>query len=286
MAHGTLGLLALCLALCMLFTILLYALLLQKKDDVKKKLRRYKGNGILDNMNHSKTVEKIGSIIPSVDLEKIFNRAKNPWGMNVYTFQFIRYGGLAAGVVFGSLALMLLPWQIGFMLIVCGVICWYYPMYFYKATGDEREAEWNKMYELIWVIKHNIMLYDPAKSYMNVKIYIEQHAPHNKEIIQGFSDFYKYWDEDGIDPYIERYYPFSIPREIVQIVFNMSKTGEFPEEQLNSLRQFIINMQDLSVEKILSSVSSKATIFSLPFLMITVIVCLMVPLVLQIVNML
>lgn len=158
-------------------------------------------------------------------------------------------------------------------------------MYYYKATGDEREAEWNKMYEFIWVIKHNIMLYDPAKAYMNVKMYIQEHAPHDKEIIQGFTDFYEYWSPEAIDPYIERYYPFSVPREITQILFNMNKTGEFPEDQLNSLRQFIINTQDLSVERTLSAVSSKATIFSLPFLMITIILCLMVPLVVEIVSM-
>ena len=286
MTKSTITTLLFCLVLVLAFCLLLFALFVETRNEGQKigKKKKYKGKNIIDTMNHRDWVQNFGKMIPSDGLQKIFNRAKNPWHMNIPTFQCIRYGGLIVGIVGGAITLPTLPWQIGAMFLLCGGLAWYYPMYYYKAIGNEREAEWNKMYEFIWVIKHNIMLYDPAKAYMNVKIYIEQHAPHDKELIQGFEDFYVYWNEDGIDPYIEQYYPFSIPREITQILFNMTKTGEFPEEQLNSLRQFIINTQDLSVEKILSGVSSKATIFSLPFLMITVIVCLMVPLLLQIVS--
>ena len=61
----------------------------------------------------------------------------------------------------------------------------------------------------------------------------------------------------------------------------MNKTGDFPEDSLNALRGFIINAQDLTVEKTLSGVSGKATIFSLPFMMLSVIVALLVPMVFQ-----
>ena len=267
--------------------LLLYAILKQRaaeKQAEERKSKKYKG--IINRWNHSELVEQLGSVIPMGKLEMIFNRAKNPWGMTLTTFQFIRYAGLVSLTVAGSVLLAVMTWQLGFLCICLGFLCWYYPMYYYRAIGDEREVEWNKMYEFIWVIKHNIMLYAPAKAFMNTKIYIQEHAPHNLELILGFDDFYRKWSTDQIDPYVERYYPFSVPREITQIVFNMSKTGEFPEEELNSLRQFIINTQDLAVEKTLSGVSSKATIFSLPFLMVTVIICLMVPLVIQIVNML
>lgn len=265
---------------------IIYAISKQKiVENSKKEVKKNHHKGIINKWNHSDMVEKIGSIAPMGDLEKIFNRAKNPWGMTLTTFQFIRYAGLFVFSIIGVLLLVISTWQIGIFWISMGVLCWYYPMYYYKAIGDEREIEWNKMYEFIWVIKHNVILYDVSKAYMNVKIYIQQHAPHNLEIIQGFDDFYKYWSKDEKSEYLEKYYPFSIPREIIQILFNMQKTGQFPEEELTSLRAFIINSQDLAVEKTLSGVSAKGTVFSLPFLMVTVIVCLMVPLIFQIIDM-
>ena len=258
------------------------------ESELKRKREERQNNrdkGIIGRLEESEIVEWVGNFIPAGKLEKIFNRAKNPWNMSIPVFQFIRWGVSGICLIIGLPMFLFAPWQLPVSICMIGVLCWYYPMYYYKAVGDEREAEWNKMYEFVWVIKHNIMLYGPQKAYMNVKNYIQEHAPHNLEIIQGFDDFYRLWHDDEIDPYIEQYYPFSVPREIVQILFNMHKTGDFPEQQLNSLRQFIINAQDLTVEKILSMVSSKATTFSLPFLMITVIIALMVPLLVQIIDM-
>ena len=287
MTRGTIVVLLVAFLCVMAICFLIFALARQKAIEMEKKGEtREKYKGIINKLNHNEFVEQLGSIIPMGELEKIFNRAKNPWNMSLTTFQFIRYGGLTSFFILGSILLAVATWQVGMFWISMGLLCWYYPMYYYRAIGNEREMEWNKMYEFIWVIKHNIMLYDVAKAYMNVKVYLEEHAPHNTELIQGFEDFYKHWSTEEISEYVERYYPFSIPREITQILFNMNKTGEFPEEELNSLRQFIINTQDLAVEKTLSGVSSKATIFSLPFLMITVIISLMVPLVFQIINML
>lgn len=248
---------------------------LEKRN--KKIEEELKQKGFINKMNHNKFVSKFGKTTQNSELEKIFNRAKNPWRMTIPTFQFIRYSGLFLSLIIAA-SLMFINYQYSLFAIGLGVLCFWYPMYYYKAIGDEREAEWNKTYEYIWVIKHNLMLYDPAKAYMNVKMYVQTHAPHNAEIIQGFDDFYRYWSEDGIDPYIQRFYPFSVTREITQIIYNMSRTGEFPEDSLNSLRSFIINSQNLTVEKTLSSVSGQATVYSLPFMMFSVIVALMVPL--------
>lgn len=276
----------------LLFAILVFvifatiaAIIRQKQiDKEKEQVQKKHYKGLINKMNHSNVVAGMGKLVQDSNLEKIFNRSKNPWRMTIATFQFIRYGGAAAFFIIGLSLLFFLPVEYCIFVMALGVLCWYYPMYYYKAIGDEREAEWNKMYEFIWVIKHNVMLYDPAKAYMETKIYIQKHAPHNLELIQGFDDFYRYWSRDGIDPYIERFYPFSVTREITQIIYNMHITGEFPEDELNNLRQFIINAQNLTVEKTLSAVSGKATIFSLPFLMISVIVALMVPLIFQILE--
>lgn len=279
------GKFALLLFIAILVFLIVFAIgsIIREKQINEEKKKKVKVKGFVNKLNHSETVNKLTSSLPKSNLEKIFNRAKNPWRMTIATFQFIRFFGLLAGVIVG-LALLPLGFEYSLFSLGMGILCFWYPMYYYTSIGNEREAEWNKTYEYIWVIKHNIMLHDPAKAFMNVKLYVAKHAPHNKEIIQGFDDFYKYWNTEQIDPYIERFYPFSVTREIYQIVFNMYQTGDFPEESLNSLRSFIINAQNLTVEKTLSAVSGQATIYSLPFLMISVIVALMVPLVLQIIS--
>lgn len=280
------GLLALSAFLIMLMMILGFQLMkmreMKKEAEERKNKKKYRG--MINKLNHSDMVIGFGNIFQTENLEMIFNRSKNPWGMTIATFQFIRYFGCLAMAIVAGLLFVSVGTQPGMLAGGCAFLFFWYPMYYYKAIGNERETEWNKMYEFIWVIKHNMMLYDPAKTYINVRQYIVEHAPHNQELIQGFDDFYHYWNPDEIDPYISRYYPFSIPREITQILFNTHVTGVFPEESLNSLRQFIINSQDEAVEKTLSGVSGKATMYSLPFMMVTVIIALMVPLVYQIMQ--
>lgn len=266
-----------------IFLILLSAAAMLKRKDIEEK-EEEQVKGLMNKLNHSSVIKSVGNSIPDSQLESIFNRAKNPWRMTLATFQAVRFIGLGFFIILAISGYTFFGFETGLFLFSIGILCYWYPMYYYKAIGDEREAQWNKTYEYIWVIKHNITLYDPAKAYMNVKLYIEKHAPHNQEIIQGFEDFYRYWNQDEIDPYIRRFYPFPVTREITQIIFNMHKTGEFPEEALNSLRSFIVNTQNLTVEKTLSSVSGKATMFSLPFLMFSVIIALMVPLIFQILR--
>ena len=275
-------LLLFCALLVFLIMFSIFALIrgvqINKHQEKMQEISREKG--IINKLN--KMTSSKNSVEANSKIEIIFNRAKNPWGMTIATFQLIRFGGLIISLVVAAIFFMVNR-NVSMLMIFVGLLFFIYPMYYYKATGDEREAEWNKMYEFVWVIKHNIMLYDPARAYMNTKIYIEKHAPHNKEIIQGFEDFYKYWNTEEIDVYIRKYYPFSVPREITQIIFNMNKTGDFPEDSLNALRSFIINAQNLTVEKTLSGVSGKATIFSLPFMMFSVILALMIPMVMQLV---
>ena len=289
-SNSTLKILVLCAVLVLLIVISIYGIIINKgkTKTVTKKHKNINQKGIMGKINGIDSIQSSPLFNIKADkIEIMFNRSKNPWHMKIGTFQFIRFAGL---IVFSITALLILgifgSGTYALFSLFLAVLCFFYPVYYYTAIGNEREAEWNKMYEFVWVLKHNLMLYDPAKAYINTKLYIAEHAPHNLEIIQGFDDFYNYWNDNQLDPYITRYYDFSVPREITQIVFNMKQTGDFPEESLNSLRTFIINAQDLTVEKTLSGVSGKATIFSLPFMMISVIIGLMVPLLLQISSML
>ena len=257
---------------------------LKRTGRYKEKGKREKVNGgIIDKLNANPSIQRMGEMIPNTNIDDMFNRSKNPWGMSVGTFQFIRYFGLAAGLI-AFLIFIMFSVQVAVPCLIVGIMCYWYPTYYYTAIGQERENEWAKMYEYVWVLKNNLSLYDPAKAYLNTKAYIQDHAPNNKEIIQGFQDFYEHWDDAGIDPYLQKYYSFPITREILQITYNMFVSGEFPEDSLNNLRAYIINRQDLMVTKTLSGVAGKATAFSLPFLMVSVILALLVPLVMQLVS--
>jgi hypothetical protein len=278
---------------------------LEMEHDRRKKIQRYNDTGILDEytsfpgykndvarqkgivdkLNTARPIQALGfKLSGNTKLQKIFNRAKNPWNMTIPTFQFIRYGG---GILFTAIAAFFY-FVIGnsdiamFSLSFAGIAV-FYPTYYYKATGNEREAQWNKFYEFIWVVKSNAAKYDPAKVFLETRKYIEKHAPHNKEIIQGFQDFYDNWDDNKVPPYVKRYYDFPVPKEIYQVLFNMHKTGEYPENELANLRKFIIQQQDLTVLNKLSGVEGQATIASLPFLMASVIAGMLVPLIMQIV---
>lgn len=266
---------------------LVFAGIFLNNGSKKKPKPENQGDGIIETMNFSPFIQKAGGKFArdAAKTERLFDAAKNPWGMSVTTFQFIRFVGLLLFSILGLIALLGgIGNEISILLVGVGFICFFYPTHYYKSIAQEREMEWNKMYEYIWVVKNNISMYDPAKAFLEIRDYIASHSPQNKEIISGFNDFYQHWNEDEIDSYIKKYYGQPVPRELFQIIFNMHKTGEFPEMSLNSLRQFIINSQDLNVEKTLASVAGKATIFSLPFMMLSVMVALMVPLIYQLLS--
>lgn len=213
-------------------------------------------------------------------LVKIFNDAKNPWGITPTIFRGIRLLILVVGfsiasssyVLFGTQKLSL------YILIITG-IAWWYPMYYYKAIGQERNDEWDKVYEFIWIIKNTSLLYDAKKVCLETRDYIRDHYPHQKEIIDGFNDFYEHWNEEEIPEYILKHYNFPIPKEIYTILFQMAVTGTSPEQNLNNLREFSINKHNGRIQKVLSGVPSKATLGTLPFLMLSVVLALLVPMV-------
>lgn len=218
---------------------------------------------------------------------ELFNNAKNPWGITPSIFKAIRFSVVLAGLFIALMLFLLVEKSYYSILgIMISFLGWWYPMYFYKETANEREEEWDKMYEFIWVIKHTVLLYDARKVCLETKKYIESHYPKYTELITGFGDFYANWDDNAkeIPEYILKYYNFPVPKEIYNILFQMAQTGNQPEQSLNNLRVFVLNKHSGKVQKYLSTVPSKATISSLPFLMISVIIALLVPMIMTLIQ--
>lgn len=243
----------------------------------KKKIRSFKIEGVEEIIINSQSPDK--------KTQMMFDRAKNPWNLTIQKFKAIR----AVGSVVGMILLVIGFFTFGapYGLLPGGLtllLAWWYPSYYYKAIGEEREAEWNKMYQFIWILKNNLTLYDPKQAFQNTHDYIAENFPNDKELIQGFQDFADYYSTDGIHPYVKQFYPFSTSKEIVQIAFNSQNTGTSPDQQLDQLRDSTLNQQDKYVIKTLATVSSQATIASLPFMLISMILALMVPMIMQFVK--
>ena len=245
-------------------------------------------DSFLYKLNKNKLINKFGKTTSenSKDkLEKLFNDAKNPWGITPTIFRGIR---IILTVIFSFITIFSYFLfdkklvMIFFFILTC--ISYFYPMYYYKTVAKEREQEWDKIYEFIWLIKYMAMINDSKKVFIETKNYIASNYPQYKEIITGLSDFSKYWDEKDIPDYIKKYYDFSIPKELYVIMFNMANTGVYPGKNLDNLRTYAINKHNGLIQSILSTVPSKATVFSLPFLMLSVVVALLIPMIMTFIK--
>lgn len=270
----------------LLFAIAMFCAYAMYKQRRKEKYEEYVEEELAKNplnfANYKGFMDAIGRRMPSSQIEVLFNRSKNPWNMKIETFQAIRVIGAVVGVVLLIICSAFWKFPYGQLPgLLVGGLAWFYPTYYYKAIGNEREEEFNKIYEFIWVLKNNLSLYDPEQALLNSKAYIEEHAPQNKYMIEFFDDYYNHWSTERIDPYITKYYPFSIPKEVAHIVFNSYSTGISANPQLDQLRVFSVNAQDKAVIEILSKVPSQATMYSLPAMMIGVIIAMLVPMLMQ-----
>lgn len=251
------------------------------EDDKDEYDHNLSSSNMVNNLNKSKMVNKVTpNAKKNKHLIKLFDNAKNPWGLTPTIFQAIRILSLSLG---SFLALMIFvmfnSWQIALLVLGLGILGWWYPLYYYKAIAKEREQEWDKIYEFIWVIKNSSVLYDAKKTCLETRDYIKLHAPQYEEIINGFNDFHEHWDDDKIPDYILKYYNFAVPKELYTLLFNMNITGIAPEQNLNNIRAFALNKHNNLIQSTLSGVPSKATLATLPFLMISVVLALLVPMV-------
>ncbi|MGM0197338.1 hypothetical protein [Enterococcus sp. AZ180] len=268
-----------CIALVFTIAYLLLGKIKNSKANAEKLVEEKSQSSFIDADSKSKLVKILSKDYSRdpAELEKIFKAAGNPWGVSTATFRLVRLGSLVGGVIVSLFLVLFIP-KYAFVGIMFGLIGWFYPLYFYKETARERAAEWNRIYEYIWVIKHSCLLYDAKKVFLETRDYIQENNPEKKELINGFNDFYENWDPAKIPDMINEKYPFPIPNEIYNIIFNMNLTGESPDQQLDSLKDYSINKSDGVILEVLSGVEGKATLFSLPFLMLSIILALIVPL--------
>lgn len=256
-----------------------------KKDKVplgKKLSSEY----IIGEMNDSPFVEQFGSFFSGQkELEILFRKAKNPWNLNPYTFNFIRYGGLIAGLILALLVSVFFDWLYALIPLAFGILCFVLPKKKYEDIAHKREVQWLQTYQFMWVIKHNLSYFDPKKTWYEVEKYIKSHTENLPELEQGFHDFGAHWNPNGMDEYIKTTYgDFVIAKQLYEIVAVSQQTGEYPENELNSLRTVILEKMNYHCQEVLQMVGTKATIASAPFLLVSVSLVILVPVCMQIIS--
>jgi hypothetical protein len=242
---------------------------------------------IFNALNTSTFVESFANKFPkNKELSVLFRKSKNPWGLTESSFVFIRYGGLAGGLILAFLSFIItkLP-ELAILFAAIGVILFVVPESKYKNAAKDRERQWSQLYQFIWVIKHNATFYDPKKVWIETESYIKNHTKNLPELEEGFHDFAEHWNGQYMDEYIQRTYgDFDIPKELFNIMLQSQQTGEFPESELNSLRTIIVNKMNFMVQDTLSTVGTKATMCSTPFLLATVAIVVIVPVIMQVME--
>ena len=268
----------------------------EKLAERTKKLKKPKRKGsrkvevspesVIRGFNESSFVQDIGSHFGNSNTEVLFRKAKNPMGLTVSTYCFIRYFGLAIGLIV-SILIFTFSGNFGFamMFALFGIACFGYPKSVYENAAKKRESQWNQFYQFIWVVKHNLSFYDPRTTWLETEKYIREHSNNLPELEQGFHDFAEHWNGTFVDDYIkETYGDFIIPKQLFDVVLTSQLTGEYPDKELNSLRTVIINKMDFHVQEVLSAIGMKATLYSTPFVMASVTLVTLVPVLLDIVE--
>lgn len=241
---------------------------------------------IVDKLNTSDTIREFGSRFQnSKELNTLFRKSKNPWNLTPFTYNAIRFGGLGICLILAIIAYFVVGIEVMILFAIFGFLFFYVPQKKYKDAAADRERQWNQLYQFIWVIKHNATFYDPKKVWLETEAYISSHTKNLPELETGFHDFAEHWNGSYMDDFIMKNYgDFEIPKELFNIMLVSQQTGEYPENELNSLRTIIINKMNFTVQDVLSTVGSKATMCSAPFLLASVALVVIVPVVMQIME--
>lgn len=248
-----------------------------KKDDLNSK-------SIINRFNNSQAIQDFGGkFTNNKELEILFRKSKNPWNLTPATYNFIRFGLGGASMILAIASYLIIDWTFALVFAAAGSLFFFLPKKKYTDIASHRENQWNQLYQFIWVIKHNLNYYDPKKTWINTENYIKDHAPNLDELQEGFHDFSIHWNGNNMDEYINKNYgDFPIPKQLYEVVLNAQLTGEYPNEELNSLRKIILEKMNFHVQEVLQMVGAKATMASAPFLLCSVSLVILVPVMLSI----
>ena len=233
-------------------------------------------------------VIKTLSALERQDLDSLFRVSRNPWNFNKTTWILLKY---VASICL--LIMAILSYGVFKDILITGVLglatffAYWYPTSHYKNVIVERERSWNKMYSHVWRISNLLDDYDPKKVCVEMKDYFEKIG--ESELALGFSAFYDMWPDDfnsipeALEEF-EKYFPFDIPKDLFFVLLECWRNSSPANERLDNFRKNCELRYEKFSNEVLSKVPSKATMLSLPFLMISVMAAILFPALLNILK--
>lgn len=221
-------------------------------------------------------------------LDYLLRVSRNPYHFTPTTFILIKYPCAILCVILALIvyACTTDPLYTGF-LVLAGVLCFWYPTYYYKDLIKQRERSWNKIYSYIWRIDNDLETNDPKKMCIDMRDYLLDLG--EIEMSQGFNYFYECWPEnpERANQAIEEFakeFPFQLPKDLFFVILETWKNATSASQRLENYRRTAILKYEKFSNNILSKVPSTATMYSLPFLLISVMIAILLPAVLDIMK--
>lgn len=277
------------ISLCIFFSVIILLIggLVKALVVLKQTEEGITPDNLADYINQLEIIRLFQSLDKS-DLDTLFRVSRNPWNMTKLIWILIKYVGTPVAVgaavlaygIFGEILVSVV------LLVVAG-FCLFYPTGHYKAIIKERERAWNKMYSHVWRISNLLDDYDPKKCCIEMRDYFNKVG--EGELAYGFEAFYEMWPEDfnSIPEAMEEfalYFPFEIPKDLFYVLLECWRNSSPANERLDNFRKNCELRYEKFSSELLSKVPSRATMLSLPFLMISVMAAILFPALLNILT--
>ena len=250
----------------------------------QQKIKGINPDIIKETISNNNVINNIGSRLSTKDQNILFRKSGNPWGISYEAWLGIRYGGLALGLLLGLVFLFLLP-IVGIAFFIIGAGCFIIPKSEYEKVIKEREIDYAKMYEVLWVLANNLSFSEAATACRETKSYLEDHPNTGKYLVELFDDLAENFSGEEISPFIkEKYGDYPVPIELAEILITSYQTGTYPKPELNALQEMLENDMDTKVNSVLTQVASKATFISTPAMLLALFVVAIFPMLFNILQ--
>ena len=277
------------IALIVLFSLIIIAIATLIKVAIS--IRKDKMGVNKDNMDEyvqdlriMKTFEKL----EKNNIENLIKVSGNPYHFNKFTWCLVKY------II--PLFLIILSFVVyAFtedLLYVFGILffsfaIYWYPTKYYKDLVKDRERTWNKIHSHIWRISNSLDTNDSKKVCMEMKEYFDKIG--EKELADGFEYFYELWptEPEQIPETLaefQKQFPFQIPKDLYSILLESWRNSVSSADRLESFRKTCELKYDKYSNDLLSKVPTTATMYSLPFLLVSVMAAILFPALLNIIT--
>ncbi len=170
--------------------------------------------------------------------------------------------------------------SISVIAIALGIILFWYPTYQCKKIIEERRSKWSKIYSYLWRIQNDLSVNDVPKVCLNMKSYFASIGEF--ELANGFNSYFecfpdKFENSDRAIEKLKEVYPFDIAVDFYEILLQSWGTSLNCDDRIDNFYKNAVMKYEKYANKVLSGVSATATLISLPFLMVSILIIILLP---------